>query len=108
MSTYSLQVPDGLKPHHCERPGGEYNDVPIRYIMPQISEEDVRTTSIKLPDGNKLEVTIYSDENAEMYLRMLRDYDNLTTQNGMKKEIVEANAALRKSYSVYKITNILR
>ena len=24
-------MPDGLKPHHCERPGGEYCDVPICY-----------------------------------------------------------------------------
>ena len=104
MSTYSLQVPDGLKPHHCERPGGEYGDVPIRYIMTQISEEDIRKTSIRLPDGNKLLVTVYSDENAEMYLRMLRDHDNLATVNGSKKCIEEANATLRTSYNAYKTT----
>ena len=66
MSTYSQQVPDGLKPHHCERSGGEYCDVPIRYIMTQLSEEDIRKTSIRLPDGNKLFVTVYSNENAEL------------------------------------------
>jgi hypothetical protein len=60
MSTHPLQVPDGLKPHHCERPGSDYTDVPIRYIMPQMSEEEIRKTSIRLPDGNKLLVTVYS------------------------------------------------
>ena len=95
MSTYLLQVPEGLKPHHCERPGGEYSNVPIRYIMTQISEEDIRKTSIRLPDGNKLLVTVYSDENAEMYLRMLRDHDNLATHNGSKQCILDANAILR-------------
>ena len=104
MSTYSLQVPDGLKPHHFERPGGDYSDVPIRYIMTQISEEDIRKTSIRLPDGNKLLVTVYSDENAEMYLRMLRDHENLATVNGSKKCIEEANATLRTAYNAYKPT----
>ena len=59
-------------------------DVPIRYIMAQMSEEEIRKTSIRLPDGNKLFVTVYSDENAELYLRMLRDHENLMTQNGSK------------------------
>jgi hypothetical protein len=102
MSTYSLQVPDGLKPHHCERPGIDYTDVPIRYIMTQLSEEEIRKTSIKLPDGNKLLVTVYSDENAELYLRMLRDHDNLMDQNGSKKAIEDAHADLRQTFKVYK------
>ena len=104
MNTYSLQVPDGLKPHHCERPGGEYHydDVPIRYIMTQISEENIRKTSIRLPDGNNLLVTVYSDENAEMYLRMLRDHDKLVIQNGSKKAIEDANVDLQKTFKVYK------
>ena len=103
MSTYSLQVPDGLMPHHCERPGGEYSEVPIPY-MTQISEEDVRTTSIRLPDGNKINVTVYSDENTEMYLRMLQVHNYLVTQNGSKKCIQDAEAILRKAYSTYKTT----
>ena len=107
MSTYSLQVPDGLKPHHCERPGGEYHydDVPIRYIMTQISEENIRKTSIRLPDGNNLLVTVYSDENAEMYLRMLRDHDKLVIQNGSKKAIEDANVNLRKTLKEYNTAN---
>jgi hypothetical protein len=107
MNAYSRQVPDGLKPHHCERPGGEYdyNDVPIRYIMPQISEENIRKTSIRLPDGNNLLVTVYSDENAEMYLRMLRDHDKLVIQNGSKKAIEDANVNLRKTLKEYNTAN---
>jgi len=68
MSSYSQQVPDGLKPHNSKKPGGENSDLPIRYIMTQISEEGVRLTSmyimtqiseyegrirsIRLPNGN--------------------------------------------------------
>ena len=102
MSTYSLQVPEGLMPIHCERPGSEYGDVPIRYIMPQISEEDIRKKSIRLPNGNKLFVTV--DENPEMYLRMLRDADNLRCLNGSKKEFQDAHADLRKKFNAYRIT----
>jgi len=91
-------VPEGLKPHHCERPGGEYGDVPIRYIMSQISEEEIRKTSIRLPDGNKLQVTVYSDENAELYLRMLRDHENLMIQNGSMKANEDALANRRKTF----------
>ena len=42
ISTCSQQVPDGLKPqHHSERPGGEDSDRPKRYIITQISEEEI-------------------------------------------------------------------
>ena len=77
MSTYSLQVPDGLKSNHCEKPGSDYREVPIRYIMPQILEDEVRTTNIKLPDRNILSLTVFDDGNAEMYIRMLKDHENL-------------------------------
>ena len=69
-----------------------------------VSEEDARKTSIKLPDGNKLYVTVFSDENTEMYLRMLRDHDNLVIQNGSVKAIEDANAVLRQAYSTYQTT----
>jgi hypothetical protein len=104
MSTYSLQVPEGLMPIHCERPGSEYSDVPIWYMTLRISGKDVRMTSIRLPDGNKIFVTVYSDENTEMYLRMLQDHDNLVTQIGSKKCIQDAEAILRKAISTYKTT----
>ena len=41
MSTYSQKVPGGLKTHHSERPGGEDSDRPKRYIITQISEEEI-------------------------------------------------------------------
>ena len=72
MSTYSLQVPEGLKANHCEKPGSSYSDVPIRYIMPQISEDEVRTTSIKLPDRNIMKLIVFDNGTAEMYIRMLK------------------------------------
>ena len=62
MSNYSLQVPEGLKKSHCEKPGSDYHDVPIRYIMPQIMEDEVRTTSIKLPDRNIMKLTVFDEE----------------------------------------------
>ena len=62
--------------------------------MTQISEEEIRKTSIRFPDGNKLLVTVYSNKNAELYLRMLRDHDNLMDQNGSKKAIEDAHADL--------------
>jgi hypothetical protein len=34
-------VPGGLKTHHSERPGGEDSDRPKRYIITQISEEEI-------------------------------------------------------------------
>jgi hypothetical protein len=74
------------------------------YIMSQIPEEEIRKTSIRLPDGNTLLVTVYSDENAEMYLRMLRDHENLMIQNGSKKAIEDAHAILQRAYSTYKTT----
>ena len=77
MSTYSLQVPDGLKPYHCERPGGDYSDLPIRYVMPQISEDEIVKAKIKLPDGNTHDVTIFEQGNAEMYIRTMKDHENL-------------------------------
>ena len=104
MSTYSQQVPDGLKPHHCERPGGEYSDVPIRYIMTQIPKAEIVKTSISLPDNIKLLVTVYSDGNAEMYIRMLRDHEYLVTENESKKNISDANAILKTAYTCYKTT----
>ena len=72
--------------------------------MSQIPEEEIRKTSIRLPDGNELLVTVYSDENAEMYLRMLRDHENLMIQNGSKKAIEDAHAILQRAYSTYKTT----
>ena len=66
--------------------------------MTQISEEEIRKTSISLPDGNKLFVTVYSDENAELYLRMLCDHENLMTQNGSMKAIENTHAVLQDAY----------
>ena len=75
--------------------------------MTQISEEEIRKTSIRFPDGNKLLVTVYSNKNAELYLRMLRDHENLMTQNGSKKDIEDAHAHvdLRKTFKEYKTAN---
>jgi hypothetical protein len=39
-----------------------------------------------------------------MYLRMLRDHDNLVIQNGSVKAIEDANAVLRQAYSTYQTT----
>ena len=77
MSSYSLQVPDGLKPYHCERPGGDYSDLPIRYIMPPVSEDEIRMVPIKLPDENRQSVTLFENGNAEMYIRTMKDHENL-------------------------------
>jgi len=70
-----------------------------------MSEDDIRKTSIRLPDGNKLFVSVYSDENAELYLRMLRDHENLMTQNGSKKAIEDAHVNLQKTFKEYQTTN---
>jgi len=50
-------------------------------------------------------VTVYSNENAELYLRMLRDHENLVIQNGSKKAIEDANVNLRKTLKEYNTAN---
>ena len=52
-------------------------------------------------------MTVYSNKNAELYLRMLRDHENLMTQNGRKKAIEDAHAHvdLRKTFKEYKTAN---
>jgi hypothetical protein len=58
------------------------------YIMTQISEEEGRMRSIRLPNGNSQLVTFLSDENAKMYLLTVRDQnDNLVVLDGSKKSI---------------------
>ena len=107
MSSYSLQVPEGLKPSHCEKPGSENSDVPVRYIMTQISEDDIRKVTIKLPDGNRLEVTVYTDENAEVYLRMLRDHSSLAIANDSVKDIKDALADRKFAFDKHKPIKVL-
>ena len=116
MSSYSQQVPDGLKPqHHSERPGGEESDRPKRYIITQISEEEItrmssmysmtrisqeeRWMSIGLPRRDRQFVTFTTDEDTGMYLLTVRDHkDNLVTRNGNKKGTSE------RIYTLYSTT----
>jgi len=100
MSTYSLQVPEGLKPNHCEKSGSSYSDVPIRYIMPQILEEEVRTANIKLPDKNIFKLTIFDDGNAEMYIRMLKDHNNLVSLNGSDSALQTAQKKFSTAHAL--------
>jgi len=101
MSTYSLQVPDGLKANHCEKPGCDYREVPIRYIMPQILEDEVRTTSFKLPDKNIMYYTVFDDGNAEMYIRMLKDHESLVSLNGSVPALQAAQKQFRVAHAAY-------
>ena len=121
MSTYSQQVPDGLKPHHGERSRGENRDLPKRYIITQISEKEVRTTSmyimtqvseeevrasIRLPNGNRQLVAFFTNENAEMYLLAVRDQsDNLVILDGGKKSILIGQKLIKGTYTLYSTTN---
>ena len=99
MSTYSLRVPDGLKANHCEKPGSDYREVPIRYIMPQILEDEVRTTSFKLPDRNIMKYTVFDDGNAEMYIRMLKDHESLVSLNGSVPALQAAQKQFRVAHA---------
>ena len=105
MSTYSLQVPDGLKPYHCERPGGDYSDLPIRYVMPQISEDEIVKAKIKLPDGNTHDVTIFEQGNAEMYIRTMKDHENLVELKGSETSIKEAKELVYSKHALFQTTN---
>ena len=105
MCSYSLQVPDGLKPYHCERPGGDYSDLPIRYIMPPVLEDKIRTTKIKLPDGNLIAVTLFKNGNAEMYIRTMKDHENLVSLNGSQASMKEALALLKEKHASFLAAN---
>jgi len=118
MSSYSQQVPDGLKPqHHSERPGGENSDKPKRYIITQISEEEVTRMSsmynmtrisqeeimmsIRLPNGDKQFVTFFTNEDAGMYLLTVRDHkDNRVILEGSKKSISMGQKLTKRIYTL--------
>ena len=118
MSTYSQQVPDGLKPqHHSERPGGENSDKPKRYIITQISEEEVTRMSsmynmtriskeeimmsIRLPNGDKQFETFFTNEDAEMYLLTVKDHkDNRVILEGSKKSISMGQKLTKRIYTL--------
>ena len=105
MSTYSLQVPDGPKPHHCERPGSDYRELSIRFIMPPVSEKEIRTVTIKLPDGNRQILTVFDNGNAEMYIRTMKDHENLVSLNGSSVNTKEALMILKQKHVSFMAAN---
>ena len=75
------------------------------YIMTQISEEEGRMRSIRLPNGNSQLVTFLSDENAKMYLLTVRDQnDNLVVLDGSKRSISIGQKLIKRTYTLYSTT----
>jgi hypothetical protein len=73
--------------------------------MPPVSEKEIRTVTIKLPDGNRQILTVFDNGNAEMYIRTMKDHENLVSLNGSSVNTKEALMILKQKHVSFMAAN---